>query len=98
MPAVLSLANWQPGWIMGKAESRKWESRNEIWQSFPLSVFSFLLSPLSMRCPKCGSTEDKVSDSREAKEGTSIRRRRECQTCWHRFTTYETVEHEDLMV
>lgn len=51
-----------------------------------------------MRCPKCGSTEDKVIDSREAKEGTSIRRRRECQTCWHRFTTYEMVEHDDLMV
>src|SRR5258708_513813 len=51
-----------------------------------------------MRCPKCGSTEDKVIDSREAKDGSSIRRRRECQTCWHRFTTYEMVEHEDLMV
>lgn len=51
-----------------------------------------------MRCPKCGSIEDKVIDSREAKDGASIRRRRECGTCGHRFTTYEQVEHEELLV
>ena len=51
-----------------------------------------------MRCPKCGSVEDKVVDSREAKDGTSIRRRRECQTCNHRFTTYEHLEHEEVRV
>jgi transcriptional repressor NrdR len=51
-----------------------------------------------MRCPKCGTPEDKVIDSREAKDGASIRRRRECLTCGHRFTTYEQVEYEDLTV
>ena len=51
-----------------------------------------------MRCPKCGGLEDKVIDSREAKDATSIRRRRECLTCSHRFTTYEQIEHDDLIV
>lgn len=51
-----------------------------------------------MLCPKCGSLEDKVIDSREAKDGEAIRRRRECLTCGARFTTYEQVEHEDLRV
>lgn len=51
-----------------------------------------------MRCPKCASPDDKVIDSREAKDGMSIRRRRECTSCAHRFTTYEHVEHEELRV
>jgi transcriptional repressor NrdR len=51
-----------------------------------------------MRCPKCGSQEDKVIDSRASREGATIRRRRECAGCSHRFTTYEEVEHEGLMV
>ncbi len=51
-----------------------------------------------MRCPKCGCQEDKVIDSRASREGATIRRRRECLGCNHRFTTYEEVEHEGLMV
>jgi transcriptional repressor NrdR len=51
-----------------------------------------------MRCPKCGCQEDKVIDSRASREGATIRRRRECTGCTHRFTTYEEVEHEGLMV
>lgn len=51
-----------------------------------------------MRCPKCGCQEDKVIDSRASREGATIRRRRECLQCSHRFTTYEEVEHEGLMV
>jgi transcriptional repressor NrdR len=51
-----------------------------------------------MRCPKCGGTEDRVVDSRASREGAIIRRRRECARCHHRFTTYEQVEHEQLMV
>lgn len=51
-----------------------------------------------MRCPKCGCQEDKVIDSRASREGATIRRRRECTGCGHRFTTYEEVEHEGLMV
>ncbi len=45
-----------------------------------------------MRCPYCGSTEDKVVDSRTIKEESVIRRRRECLACSRRFTTYERIE------
>ena len=51
-----------------------------------------------MRCPKCGSIEDRVVDSRASREGATIRRRRECTSCGHRFTTYEEVEREGLFV
>lgn len=51
-----------------------------------------------MRCPKCSNTDDKVIDSRLAKEATSIRRRRECLECGFRFTTYEEIEKADLRV
>jgi transcriptional repressor NrdR len=51
-----------------------------------------------MRCPKCGRLDDKVIDSRSSREGSVIRRRRECLSCSHRFTTYEEIEHEGLMV
>lgn len=42
-----------------------------------------------MRCPKCTSTETKVIDSRDTKESKEIRRRRECEACSFRFTTFE---------
>ncbi|MFW5967162.1 MAG: transcriptional regulator NrdR, partial [Persicimonas sp.] len=45
-----------------------------------------------MRCPFCGHLEDRVVDSRVSAEGEKIRRRRECQECERRFTTYERVE------
>ena len=45
-----------------------------------------------MRCPACGSVEDRVVDSRASEDGTSIRRRRQCETCAARFTTFERVE------
>jgi transcriptional repressor NrdR len=51
-----------------------------------------------MRCPKCGCQDDKVIDSRASREGSTIRRRRECIGCAHRFTTYEEIEREGLMV
>jgi transcriptional repressor NrdR len=51
-----------------------------------------------MRCPKCTSIEDKVIDSRISKEGSTIRRRRECLECGHRFTTTETLVHDGLVV
>src|SRR3974377_1116092 len=51
-----------------------------------------------MRCPKCGCQDDKVVDSRAAREGASIRRRRQCVGCSYRFTTYEEVEYEGLVV
>ncbi|WP_456431673.1 transcriptional regulator NrdR [Thermosulfuriphilus sp.] len=51
-----------------------------------------------MRCPRCGHSETKVVDSRTTKDGTAIRRRRECLSCNHRFTTYEQVEETLPMV
>jgi transcriptional repressor NrdR len=51
-----------------------------------------------MRCPKCGSRDDKVIDSRQSREGLSIRRRRECLQCGYRYTTYEEIERTDLRV
>jgi transcriptional repressor NrdR len=51
-----------------------------------------------MRCPKCGCLEDKVIDSRASGGGTTIRRRRECTGCAHRYTTYEEIERPRLMI
>lgn len=51
-----------------------------------------------MRCPACGHESDKVVDSRSTRENSAVRRRRECLSCGHRFTTYEYVEHRPLMV
>lgn len=45
-----------------------------------------------MRCPSCSQLEDRVVDSREAQEGLTTRRRRECLACGRRFTTYERIE------
>lgn len=51
-----------------------------------------------MRCPYCAHIEDKVVDSRESKDGDSIRRRRECLGCTRRFTSYERIDEIPFMV
>ncbi len=51
-----------------------------------------------MRCPRCSSIKSKVIDSRASKDGRSIKRRRECLDCEHRFTTLESIMGEDLPV
>jgi transcriptional repressor NrdR len=51
-----------------------------------------------MRCPHCGSLDDKVIDSRSLANGEAIRRRRECISCGLRFTSYERIEEKPLMV
>ncbi|MDT7542401.1 MAG: transcriptional repressor NrdR [Acidobacteriota bacterium] len=51
-----------------------------------------------MKCPFCGYLEDKVVDSRESREGESIRRRRECLKCERRFTSYERIDEIPYMV
>ena len=51
-----------------------------------------------MRCPYCDNSGTKVLDSRPANENKSIRRRRECERCARRFTTFETIEETPLMV
>lgn len=45
-----------------------------------------------MRCPFCGADEDRVVDTRSSQEGRAVRRRRECEACGKRFTTYESIE------
>ena len=51
-----------------------------------------------MKCPKCKVKTTRVLDSRETHEGKSTRRRRECQACKWRFTTFERLEHNNLIV
>jgi transcriptional repressor NrdR len=51
-----------------------------------------------VRCPACGNLDDKVIDSRQADDGRSIRRRRQCLGCSGRFTTFERVEAAALVV
>ena len=51
-----------------------------------------------MRCPFCKRDDDKVVDSRSSGDGTAIRRRRECQSCGRRYTTYETIEEGAIRV
>lgn len=51
-----------------------------------------------MRCPYCGSLDDKVIESRTMANGESLRRRRECVSCGYRFTSYERIEEKPFMV
>lgn len=51
-----------------------------------------------MKCIKCSHSESKVVESRDIGDGSSVRRRRQCLDCEHRFTTYERVEVPYLMV
>lgn len=51
-----------------------------------------------MRCPKCDKNDDKVLDSRAARDDKAIRRRRQCLACDHRFTTYEEIVRDELKV
>lgn len=51
-----------------------------------------------MKCPYCSFLQSRVIDSRPTDEGTSIRRRRECESCKKRFTTYEKIEYVRLVV
>ena len=51
-----------------------------------------------MKCPHCGFNESKVIDSRPTDDNTAIRRRRECEACKKRFTTYEKIETTPIMV
>lgn len=51
-----------------------------------------------MRCPYCGSLDDKVIESRTMANGETIRRRRECNACSYRFTSYERVEEKPFLV
>jgi transcriptional repressor NrdR len=51
-----------------------------------------------MKCPACGYLESKVVDSRPVEDGASIRRRRECLSCGRRFTTFEVLETQQIVV
>lgn len=51
-----------------------------------------------MQCPKCHHQNSRVVDSRQADDGRAIRRRRECENCGQRFTTFERIEEAPLLV
>jgi len=51
-----------------------------------------------MKCPFCDTAEDRVLESREVDDGSTVRRRRECLSCRGRFTSYERIEERPLMV
>ncbi len=51
-----------------------------------------------MNCPFCGRNHDRVVDSRESRDGATVRRRRECLECGRRFTTYEQIENIPYLV
>jgi transcriptional repressor NrdR len=51
-----------------------------------------------MRCPHCGTIEDKVVESRTLANGDAVRRRRECVSCSYRFTSYERIDERQFMV
>ncbi len=51
-----------------------------------------------MKCPSCGFPDSKVVDSRPIEDGSSIRRRRECSSCGKRFTTFEVIDHIQVLV
>lgn len=51
-----------------------------------------------MKCPACGADADKVLDSRSIRDGAGIRRRRECTVCGRRYTTFEEVAGDEVMV
>src|ERR1700740_3534807 len=61
------------------------------------SVAAFRIGS-NMKCPYCGFGQDRVVDSRESKEADAIRRRRECERCNRRFTTYERIDEIPYMV
>lgn len=60
-------------------------------------IYLYYMFPL-MKCPKCNNMETKVIDSRVIEEWWSIRRRRECEYCKYRYTTYERIWQVDLIV
>ncbi len=60
-----------------------------------MAAFPYLVV---VRCPKCGAADTRVIDSREAEDGGSIRRRRECDSCAERFTTFERSESARIQV
>ena len=78
------------------------------WPDFSISLqvaskpiagnLRLLKSHYKMKCPYCGFAQDRVVDSRESKEADSIRRRRECESCQKRFTTYERIDEIPYMV
>lgn len=51
-----------------------------------------------MQCPKCSNANTKVIDSRPAENNTTIRRRRKCENCEYRFTTFERIEERPLLI
>jgi len=72
--------------------------RDEIAEGASARDEELLLWVRAMKCPYCGFAQDRVVDSRESKEADAIRRRRECEGCNKRFTTYERIDEIPYMV
>lgn len=71
---------------------------NYVGKPNPVPQSACILSDPPMKCPYCGHAEQKVFDSRPARDGGAIRRRRECESCGRRFTTFEEPERPRLYV
>jgi transcriptional repressor NrdR len=69
-----------------------------LWYRLPGYHHWYRSAENSMRCPRCEATGTRVIDSRDLESGSTIRRRRECEACGHRFTTYERPEGARLIV
>src|SRR2546428_12033962 len=63
-----------------------------LWAERTLDLVAVVPYLVFVRCPACGNPDTRVIDSREAEDGTSIRRRRVCDRCGERFTTFERRE------
>lgn len=72
----------------------KFERIDNIFSTFSV-IYDILVG---MKCPRCSADKDKVLESRTNKDGTSIRRRRECLNCGYRFTSYERIEEKPIIV
>jgi transcriptional repressor NrdR len=84
----------QNSMLVAASTTKSFDDRNR-WMLAQLSYT--ITSGCTMRCPKCQCADDKVIDSRSSREGATIRRRRECLKCGHRFTTYEEIEKPGLL-
>lgn len=82
--------------------SKVFEIANLCDLNRPLDIVLFVAPsrarPQAMKCPYCGHVNDRVVDSRESRDGDSIRRRRQCLNCSRRFTSYERIDEIPYMV
>src|SRR5436305_12713876 len=81
-----------------RSTSRMWEARRITYSDSTSRRTQRNERAGAMRCPFCSENRDRVVDSRESRDGATIRRRRECLSCGRRFTSYEQIEDIPYMV